>query len=74
MGGSYMSGGDIFPSDVTWTEVLSSIDQVEFWWFHPAWFGIFASWDVGADNITLEWNGGVATETMSLGDVKALYR
>ena len=41
MGGSYFSGPDIFPEDKTWQEVISSVDRVEFWWFHPAWVGIF---------------------------------
>jgi len=75
MGGSYYSGGDWFPEDANWTDVMSNIARVEIWWFHPGWFGIFNWWDVGADNIEIEWTGGpVATENATFGDVKALYR
>ncbi len=73
MGGSYMTGPDIFPEDATWQEVISSVDRVEFWWFHPAWFGIFTWWDVGADNLTIEWTGGTPTENTTWGSVKALF-
>jgi hypothetical protein len=75
MGGSYWTGGDFFPSDANWTEVLSSIDSVEFWWFHPAWFGMFTMFNVGADNITIEFTDGtVANEEASWGTVKTLYQ
>ena len=73
-GGSYWTGGDIFPEDKTWQEVISSVDRIEFWWFHPAWFGIFASWDVGSDNLTIEYGGSVATENATWSEVKSLYR
>jgi len=75
MGGSYFSGPDWFPEDRTWQEVISSVDLVEFWWFHPAWFGIFRWWDVGADNVTIIYEGGpVATEDASWSGVKSLFR
>ena len=73
MGGSYYSGPDIFPEDKTWQEVISSVDRIEFWWFHPAWFGIYTWWDVGSDNLTIEYDGSVATESATWSDVKALY-
>jgi hypothetical protein len=69
-----MTGSDWFPQDKTWQEVISSVDRIEFWWFHPAWFGIFTWWDVGADNIAIEWDPiGVPTENSSWGQVKSLY-
>jgi hypothetical protein len=72
-GGSYENPEMLRP-DVTWQDVLTSIDRVEFWWFHPAWFGIFTWWEVGADNVTIEWSpGGVATQSETWGGVKALY-
>ena len=75
MGGSYMTGNASFPSDVTWQEVLSDIGRVEFWFWHPDMFGVYEWFDVGADNIVLEWEGSVvATEESSWGNVKAMYR
>jgi hypothetical protein len=73
MGGSYWTGLDIFPEDKTWQEVISSVDRIEFWWFHPAWYGIFAQWDVGADNVTIESMLPVATEESSWSSLKSLY-
>ena len=73
MGGSYMSGPDVFPEDALWHEVISSVDRIEFWWFHPAWMGIYTWWDVGADNVSIEWTGGVAVEATTWSDVKSLY-
>ena len=38
-------------------------------------FGVFEWFDVGVDNIMLDWEGGaVATEESSWGDVKAMFR
>ncbi|MBC8425535.1 hypothetical protein H8E07_15565 [bacterium] len=75
LGGSYWTGGDIFPSDVTFHDVISNVSQVEFWWMHPAWFAIIVAWDVGADNITIEYDTApVADEASSWGDVKSMFR
>ena len=74
MGGSYYTGGDWFPEDVLFQDVMSNIARVEIWWFHPAWFGIFTWWSCGADNITIEYDGGVAVEAQTLTEVKDLFR
>lgn len=73
MGGSYTSGPDIFPGDRTWQSVLENVEMVEFWWFHPAWVGIFTQWEVGADNIEIELNLTTATASSNLSSIKALY-
>lgn len=75
MGGSYYTGNATFPSDVTWQDVLSDVGRVEFWWFHPDWSAIFAEFDIGADNVVVEWEGGtVPAEDSTWGDVKAMFR
>ncbi len=74
-GGSYWSGNSIFPSDRTWQEVISDINVIEIWHIHPDFFGIITSFDVGADNIRLEWQGpAVSNEDLSWSAVKDLYR
>ena len=63
------------PDDITWQEVISDVGRLEFWFWDPAMFGVFEWFDVGVDNIQLEWEGGpVATEESSWGDVKAMFR
>jgi len=74
MGGSYLTGNATFPSDATWQDVIAGVSRLEFWWNHPDWAAIFASFNTGVDNIVLEYSGPVATEDASFGDVKALYR
>jgi len=72
-GGSYWTGGDVFPADALWQDVISSVDRIEFWWFHPAWFGILTWWDVGADNVSIEFDAITATAETSFSSIKALY-
>ncbi len=74
MGGSYYSGGDWFPEDALFQDVISNVSRIEFWWFHPAWFGIYTWWSCGADNITIEYEGSVAVEAQSLTGVKDMFR
>jgi hypothetical protein len=75
VGGSYATGNATFPSDITFQEVVSNIGRVEFWFNHPDWAAIFATFNTGADNIVLEYiEGAVVTESASWGSVKTLYR
>ena len=74
MGGSYMTGLDVFPSDKTFQDVMTTMTTVEFWWIHPAFWSIYAMWDIGADNITIEYGAPIPVEHATWGDVKALYR
>lgn len=74
LGGSSWTEGDIFPSDKTFMEVMNNVTTVEFHWNHPAYFAFDTGWEVGGDNITLEYDGSVATEEMTFGSVKSLFR
>ena len=49
--GGWVGDGEQFRPGVDWNDVITSVDRVEFWWIHPAWFAIFQQWDVGADSI-----------------------
>ena len=73
LGGSYMTGNTTFPEDALWQDVLSGIGRLEFWWNHPDWAAIFATFDVGADNIIVERQGSVAVKQETLSGVKALF-
>ncbi len=73
LGGSYYTGNATFPEDAVWQDVISNVARLEFWWNHPDWAAIFSSFDVGADNIVVERQGGVATQQKTLSGVKALF-
>ncbi len=47
--------GDLenFRPGVDWNDVITNVDSVEIWWNHPAFFAIFAQWNVGMDNIAI---------------------
>lgn len=51
--GGHFGDMENFRDGVTWNDVITSVDKVEFWWIHPAWFAIFQQWNVGADNISI---------------------
>jgi hypothetical protein len=75
VGGSYNSGNATFPSDVTFQEVIQDIGRIEFWFNHPDWAAMFASFNTGVDNIVLESSDDpVAVEGSSFGNVKAMFR
>ena len=75
MGGSADTGGDIFPADRTFQDVMANVTNVEFWWLHPAFFAIVVPWEVGADNITIEFGTPpIPVEESNWGSVKALFR
>ena len=75
MGGSAYTGGATFPSDVTWQDIIADVGRLEFWMFHPDLMGTFETFDVGVDNIIIEWEGGtVPAEDSTWGDVKAMFR
>ena len=73
LGGSYYSGNQTFPEDALWQDVIAGIGRLEFWWNHPDMAAIFASFDIGVDNIIIERQGGVAVEHATLSGVKALF-
>ena len=49
--------GDLqnFRPGVTFQDVIQSVDTVEVWTLNPAFFAIFQRWDVGVDNVSLEF-------------------
>jgi len=73
LGGSYWTGGAVFPEDALFHEVISGVTQLEFWWNHPDWAAIFSTFNIGADNVVVEREGSVATHQKTLSGVKALF-
>lgn len=53
--GGHSGDPESFRPGVDWNDVITSVDEVEFYWLHPAWFAIFQQWDVGADNVEIEY-------------------
>ncbi len=51
--GGYFGDPENFRPGVDWNDVITSVDQVQISWLHPAFFAIFAQWDVGMDNISI---------------------
>lgn len=45
--------GDLenFRPGVTWNDVITAVDQVEFWFINPSFFAIIQEWSVGVDNV-----------------------
>jgi len=73
--GGYSGDCENFRPGVGWTDVLTSVDRVEIWWMNPCFFAAFQQWDVGADNLAIEDEGGstpVAGRTWS--GIKSFYR
>jgi hypothetical protein len=63
-----------FRNGVTWSDIIHSVNRVEFHFLHPCFFAIFQQWVVGADNVRIEYAGPTAVEAKSWGGVKELYR
>jgi hypothetical protein len=49
--GGYAGDPEHFRPGIDWNDVITSVDQVEFWWLNPSFFAIFQQWDVGVDNV-----------------------
>ncbi|MHC4822615.1 MAG: hypothetical protein ACYTEP_01190 [Planctomycetota bacterium] len=64
--GGWVGGGQSFRPGIDWNDVITSVDVVEIWWMDPSLFAIFQTWDVGVDNLTIEW-GSDAEVTLSPG-------
>ncbi len=63
-----------FRAGVTWHDVITKVDRVEFLFLHPCFFAIFQQWDVGADNVSITYEVPTAVEGASWGGIKSLYR
>ena len=72
--GGWVGNPESFRPGVDWNDVITSVECVEFWWIHPAWGAMFQQWDVGADNISITFDGGSPVEDSSWGSIKAMYR
>ncbi len=68
--------GDLenFRPGVDWNDVVTNVDRVEIWFWHPAYFGLFTVWDAGLDNIAITTDGTVSVEPSTWAGIKGLYR
>lgn len=53
--GGWVGDGENFRPGVDWNDVITNVDVVEIWWMDPSFFAIFQTWNVGVDNLTIEW-------------------
>jgi len=71
--GGHAGDPENFRPGVTWNDVITNVDSVEFWWLHPAFFAIFQQWDVGVDNVRVtaipEPTGALALSGLALAGV-----
>jgi len=51
--GGWVGDLSAFRPGVTWSDLITSVDVVEFWWIDPTFFAILQQWDVGVDNIAI---------------------
>ncbi len=64
-----------FRPGVTWADIMESVDRVEIHFLTPCMAAIFQQWNVGADNISIEYlEDPTAVESSSWGQLKNLYR
>ena len=71
--GGWVGNLEDFRPGIDWNDVIVSVDRVEIWWWHPAYFGIMQTWNVGADNISITYEGTSPVESSTWGQIKALY-
>ncbi len=51
--GGWVGDGENFRPGIEWSDVITSVDQVEIWWIDPAFFALFSTWNIGLDNVAL---------------------
>lgn len=51
--GGYSGDFENFRPGVTWDDIVTHVDQVQFSILSPGWAAIFQNWGVGADNISV---------------------
>ena len=65
----------ILPAGATFASVLAGVDEFDVTGAVPGYFFTNAYWDVLIDNVTVEVEeGGVATESTTIGQLKSLFR
>ncbi len=73
--GGWVGDGENFRPGVEWRDVISSVDQVEFWWLNPSFFALIQDWDVGVDNVSIDFVPEPGTLSMlGLAGLAALRR
>ncbi len=58
--GGWAGDGQHFRPGVTWQDVIANVDRVEIWWSDPSAFAIFQMWEVGVDNLEVEYQPALA--------------
>ena len=71
--GGWVGNLEDFRPGIDWNDVIVSVDRLEVWWWHPAYFGIMQGWHVGVDNISITYEGTSPVENSTWGQIKALY-
>lgn len=69
--GSFQLGP--YAPDPDWASLMADVDELGFHHGDPTFFYIFQMWDLGLDNPTITFEGGVATESASWTAVKQLF-
>ena len=64
----------VLPAGASFASVLASVDEFDITGAVPGYFFTNAFWDVQIDNITVEWDGSVSTQTRTWSSVKAMFR
>ncbi len=54
--GGWAGNLNAFRPGVDWNDVITNVDVVEIWWMDPSFFAIFQTWNVGVDNMSIEWD------------------
>lgn len=73
-GGNWASP-TVFPSDMTWQDMMANVGRLEIRMLAMDYFATFEPYQMGADNVELYYStGAVATEGVSFGSLKSLYR
>jgi hypothetical protein len=71
--GGWEGNPEEFRPGIDWNDVIASVDRLEIWWWHPAFFGIFQRWDVGVDNISITTEPVVPVEPTTWGQLKNVF-
>lgn len=73
--GAWVGDCSTFRPGVDWNDVIANVDLLEISWLPPCYFAIFQQWNVGVDNIEIEYvDNPVPIQQSSFGRVKRLYQ
>ncbi|MEZ4652798.1 MAG: hypothetical protein R3E12_04120 [Candidatus Eisenbacteria bacterium] len=71
--GGWVGDCETLRPGVTWADVISHVEQVEIWWLDPCFAAIFQQWNVGVDNLEIEFEGATPVIDDSWGGIKAVF-